>query len=187
VRRDRLYGRVMRDLLLRRQAQVVALRLQAVDTIGHRHFTESRLTAFRADSDVERRNSAQQLERAYADVDAEVGLALGSLAPGDLLLVISAFGMQRLHPVKELLARAVGDLAIRATHERAPDGFLIAYGTSVRADRLPRGSIVDVTPTILYFLGLPIGRDMDGFARTDIFTSEFTAERPIAFIATHNR
>ena len=44
-----------------------------------------------------------------------------------------------------------------------------------------------MTPTILYFLGLPIGRDMDGFARTDLFTTAFTAERPIAFIATHNR
>jgi hypothetical protein len=46
---------------------------------------------------------------------------------------------------------------------------------------------VDVTPTVLYVLGLPIGRDMDGFARTDLFNSDFTAERPIAFIGTHDR
>jgi hypothetical protein len=46
---------------------------------------------------------------------------------------------------------------------------------------------VDVAPSVLYFLGLPVGRDMDGFARTDLFTQEFTADRPIAFIATHAR
>ena len=73
------------------------------------------------------------------------------------------------------------------THERAPDGFLLAYGDAVQRGRHHRGSIVDVTPTILYFLGLPVGRDMDGFARADLFTGEFTAQRPIAFIPTHNR
>jgi hypothetical protein len=86
-----------------------------------------------------------------------------------------------------MLARILGDPVIRGTHERAPDGFLVAYGTDVHRGRLPRGSVVDVTPTVLYFLGLPIGRDMDGFARTDLFTTTFTAERPIAFIATHRR
>jgi hypothetical protein len=34
---------------------------------------------------------------------------------------------------------------------------------------------------------LPIGRDMDGYARTDIFTRAFTAERPVAYIPSYNR
>ena len=42
-------------------------------------------------------------------------------------------------------------------------------------------------PTILYFLGLPIGRDMDGYARTDLFQPSFTDERPITFIPTYDR
>ena len=50
-----------------------------------------------------------------------------------------------------------------------------------------RASVVDVTPTILYFLGLPLGRDMDGYARTDLFQRAFTEERPIAFIPTYDR
>jgi hypothetical protein len=40
---------------------------------------------------------------------------------------------------------------------------------------------------ILYFLGLPIGRDMDGYARTDLFQSSFTQERPLTFIPTYDR
>ena len=43
-----------------------------------------------------------------------------------------------------------------------------------------------MTPTILYFLGLPIGRDMDGYARTDLFQRAFTDERPITFIPTYD-
>ena len=59
--------------------------------------------------------------------------------------------------------------------------------TAVERGRRPRGSIVDVAPTVLYFLGFPVGRDMDGYARTDLFTAAFTGERPIAFIPTYNR
>ena len=58
---------------------------------------------------------------------------------------------------------------------------------TVAPGRKPRGSIVDVTPTILYFLGVPVGRDMDGYARADVFARAFTAERPITFIPSHGR
>jgi hypothetical protein len=39
----------------------------------------------------------------------------------------------------------------------------------------------------LYYLGLPVGRDMDGYARADIFRPAFAANRPIAFIPSHNK
>ena len=74
---------------------------------------------------------------------------------------------------------------LSGTHERAPDGFLLAYGSAVQHGRPQRGSIVDVTPTLLYFFGLPVALDMDGFARSDLFTREFTTERPITFIPSY--
>ena len=128
---------------------------------------------------------AQTAEQRFKNIQIFKNLPATQLDP--TMAFISGFGMQRLPPAKELLAHLLGDPNRRGSHERAPDGFLIAYGSTVQATRLTRGSIVDVTPTVLYFLGLPVGRDMDGFARTDLFTPAFTAERPIAFIATHNR
>ena len=95
--------------------------------------------------------------------------------------------MQPVTPVKHLAARILRDPDVSGTHENAPDGFMLAYGTTVLAGRKPRASIVDVTPTILYFLGVPVGRDMDGFARADLFTPAFTAQRPVAFIPSHGR
>ena len=90
-------------------------------------------------------------------------------------MVVSGFGMQPVTPVKHLAARALRDPDVSGTHENAPDGFLLAYGASVTPGPKQRGSIVDVTPTILYFLGVPIGRDMDGYARVDLFSRAFTA------------
>jgi hypothetical protein len=81
----------------------------------------------------------------------------------------------------------MGDPDFSGTHERAPDGFLLAYGASVQPGRRSRGSVVDVAPTILYFLGLPVARDMDGFTRADLFTRGYTAERPIVFIPSYSR
>jgi hypothetical protein len=46
---------------------------------------------------------------------------------------------------------------------------------------------VDVAPTVLYYFGLPIARDLDGFARTDIFAPQFTERRPITFIPVYDR
>jgi predicted AlkP superfamily phosphohydrolase/phosphomutase len=185
--RDRSYYRVMQSLRGREYPQVIALRYQGLDSVGHRHWSAAEPRSARDGSEAERRRSEQALERAYLAVDAEVGTAIQALAPGDLLLAVGGFGMQRLNPVKGLLGRLTGEGVVSGTHERAPDGFLLAYGTAVETGRRQRGAIVDVAPTVLYYLGLPVGRDMDGYARSDLFTAAFTAERPIAFIPTHNR
>ena len=110
-----------------------------------------------------------------------------ALGPDDVLFVVSAFGMEPVSVGKRLLARLLAEPDITGTHEGAPDGFLIAYGSRVRQARLPVGSIADVTPTLLYMLGLPVGRDMQGTARTDLFTREFSQTRPLTFIPTYDR
>jgi predicted AlkP superfamily phosphohydrolase/phosphomutase len=127
------------------------------------------------------------LDRYYASVDAQVGAAVERLAPGDLLLVISGFGMQPVGSLEHALGRILRDPDVSGSHQSAPDGFLLAYGSSVQPGRKQRGSIVDVTPTILYYLGLPVGRDMDGYARADLFGPALTASRPITFIPSHGR
>ena len=97
-------------------------------------------------------------------------------------MVVSGFGMEPLSLGKRVLERIAGDPELSGSHERAPDGFLIAYGRQVAKGNFPRASVVDVAPTVLYYLGLPIARDLDGFARTDIFARGFTERRPITFI-----
>jgi hypothetical protein len=100
-------------------------------------------------------------------------------------MVVSGFGMEPLTVGKRVLERVAGDPKFSGTHERGPDGFLLAYGTPVVAARQSRGAVVDVTPTLLYFLALPVARDMDGFARTDLFTQAFNEQRTITFIPTY--
>ena len=184
---DRYYVAIMRQLATDRPARFTALRLQGLDMVGHYFLRFSMPDAFGDVSEDERRLYGRVLDQYYAYVDEELGRLMESLEPEDLLLVVSPFGLEPLSLPKRLLERTLGNPAITGTHERAPDGFMLAYGSTVRPGRYPRGSVVDVTPTLLYYLGLPLGRDMDGFARADIFATSFTGERPIAYVPTYER
>ncbi len=183
VRWDERYSRVTDAIAGVHAAEVIAIRYQDVDTAAHHTLPDSSGDEV-SDAD---RQALATLDRAYAEVDREIGATLERMAADDLLLVVSGFGMRPVGPLKRLAARVLRDPEVSATHEDGPDGFLLAYGTSVAPGRKPRGSIVDLAPTLLYFLGLPIGRDMDGYTRADVFTPSFTADRPITFIPSHGR
>jgi hypothetical protein len=109
------------------------------------------------------------------------------MGPEDALFVVSGFGMEPAGLGTRVLARVLGQPDVPGSHQDAPDGFLLAYGAPMRSGRARLGSIVDVAPTILYLLGLPVARDMDGIARTDLFKPAFTATRPVAYIPTYER
>jgi predicted AlkP superfamily phosphohydrolase/phosphomutase len=67
---------------------------------------------------------------------------------------------------------------IKGTHR--PDGILIAAGEGIRRNtRLERQSVVDITPTLLHSLGLPIPADMEGAALLDIYTDECLQRNPV--------
>ena len=187
MRRDREYSRALRGLIATTRPRLVAVRYDGLDVVGHYYLRYTQPRTFRGVPDDERRRLSQVIDRYYAFIDAEVDAALETIAPGDLLVVVSGFGMQPLNPLKESIGRLLGGPDFSGTHERGPDGFLFAYGAAVAPGRHQRGSIVDVTPTLLYFLGLPVARDMDGFARADVFTRAFTAERPIVFIPSYGK
>jgi len=59
-------------------------------------------------------------------------------------------------------------------------GLFAAIGANVNAGLAVEASIVDVAPTMLYAMGLPIPADMDGRVLEEIFTDEFRAQHPIA-------
>jgi len=184
---DRLYMAVADALDARGPATFESVRLQGLDFVGHYFLRQALPSAFGDVSEEEERLYGHVLEQYYRYVDSEIGRLLDRLGPHDLLLVVSPFGMEPLSPAKRLLEHSLGNTTFSGSHERAPDGFLLAYGGPVQPGRLPRGSVVDVTPTILYFLGLPVGRDMDGYARTDLFAPDFTEDRPIVYIPTYDR
>jgi len=165
----------------------LAVRFPGVDAVGHYFLRYAAPSSFGDVSDDERRRYGRILEQYYGFLDGQIGRLADTLGPDDVLLVVSPFGMEPVSPGKRLLERMVGNAAVSGTHERAPDGFLLAYGPQVQPGRPPRARVLDLAPTVLYFFGLPAGRDMEGFARTELFRGSFTAERPVTYIPTYGR
>ncbi len=106
-------------------------------------------------SDPERRAVREALEACYELTDGLVGRLLERYRPEDLVLVVSDHGFEAGVDLASLTGVHHGDAAAH--------GLIFARGPGI----LPRSevglvSVLDVTPTILTWLGLPIAADMDG-------------------------
>ena len=64
-----------------------------------------------------------------------------------------------------------------------PDGIVAIAGPGVKAGETIAGSVMDVTPTLLYMAGLKVPEDLDGSVLTDAFTPGSLADRPVDSVA----
>lgn len=69
-----------------------------------------------------------------------------------------------------------------------PDGVFIAAGPAFRHGAHVRElSILDVAPTLLYCLGLPIPRDLEGTVPDDVIAPERLREQPVEYAAAEGQ
>ena len=188
ARWDRAYSDAALELERQFAPRFTAVRFESLDAFGHNFLRQAQPELFG-----DPRWSVPirpVLDRAYSYIDGEVGRAIRALssAGGDtLVIVISGFGMDPNPLGKRLLARLLGEPDTTGSHEQGPDGFLLAYGANVANVELPRGSLADLAPTVLYYMGVPVSRDLDGVVRTDLFVPAYTAEHPVKYVSSHER
>lgn len=61
-----------------------------------------------------------------------------------------------------------------------PDGVVVYAGPGVKQTAAVRGSVMDVTPTLLYMAGLAVPEGLDGKVATDVYDPEHLAAHPVA-------
>jgi predicted AlkP superfamily phosphohydrolase/phosphomutase len=65
-------------------------------------------------------------------------------------------------------------------------GIVGLMGKGIRpGSQIVDADILDITPTILYALGMPVARDMHGRVLTGAFESDFLRNNPVKFIPTY--
>ncbi len=126
------------------------------------------------------------IERYYGYYDGLIGKFLTGLKDDEILVVYSAFGIEPLPLWKRFVERLLGEPEISAYHEQAPEGVVFFYGRGIQKSRDTETiRIMDIVPTLLYYLGLPVGRDMDGIVRSSLFSADFRAVNPIIYISSY--
>ncbi|HVS00982.1 MAG TPA: hypothetical protein VMW27_30470, partial [Thermoanaerobaculia bacterium] len=98
-----------------------------------------------------------------------------------LLVLDSVYGVEgdRSWPQSRSSRRA-------GSFKRAPDGLLMLHGEGIRTGALlTEARLVDVVPTLMYALGFPVARDLDGQVLTAAFDEDFLADHPLTFLPSY--
>jgi len=129
---------------------------------------------------------ARVLDRYYEMLDQFVGQIRSALSPDDYMLVVSPYGLEPPGSANRLARMVAGLPALAAGHDAAPAGILLLTGKGITPGKqLDDLKITDVVPLTLYFLGLPVGRDMDGRLPRRLFDRAFLDVFPITVIPTY--
>ena len=69
------------------------------------------------------------------------------------------------------------------TGDHDENGIFIASGPQFKkGSTIENASVIDITPTILYIMGVPISKDIDGKILTDAIDNDFAAQNLPSFI-----
>jgi predicted AlkP superfamily phosphohydrolase/phosphomutase len=105
--------------------------------------------------------------------------------PG-LLAVVSAHGTAAAGGWRRIGVALSARRSLEGHFSPAPDGLLLLYGEGIRqGGRLADAHLVDVVPTLLYALGLPVARDLDGQVLLRAFEASRLARHPMTFVPTY--
>ncbi len=128
--------------------------------------------------------AARLVEAYYRHLDGYLAQVWGRSQGQRLLAVVSPYGAAAPEGLRR--AAALGRVPLEGVLSGRADGVLLLRGSGVRPGSfVGDAAIEDVVPTLLYALGLPVGRDMDGRALTGAFEPAFLATHPLSFVPSY--
>lgn len=81
---------------------------------------------------------------------------------------------------KEFYHKELFGLPNKSSGTHRDEGILIIKGNGIKTNATINGAkIIDIAPTILYRLGLPVPEDMDGKILDEMFTQEYLEQYPV--------
>jgi predicted AlkP superfamily phosphohydrolase/phosphomutase len=156
------------------------------DTAGHEFYRYAHPEAF-GNVDPEEARRYGSVLGGYATLLARwVGELEKGLRPGDLLVVLSGHGLAPTPLWQRLLGVLTGTETPTAGHGAAPPGVLVIAGEGIRpGSRTASATLLDVTPTLLYLMGLPVARDMEGRVLSELVEAQYARDHPVTFIPSY--
>jgi hypothetical protein len=210
-RADATYTAIAENLMTETAADLTLVYLGSPDVAGHRFFRHAAPDFFTHKPRQESLAAfADVIAATYRFVDSQVGRLVAAAPAGTSVLIVSDHGMKPVNTDKDFEwafenSERYRLAAVNSGHHLAGEpGVLIAAGPAFRSAPLSqagsgtdtgataggiplrRGTVFDMTPTLLHLLGLEVGRDMPGVVLTDLLAENSTAAAPIAYTSSHD-
>jgi len=169
-----------------RDLGAVFLQLDGLAAVSRRDFGGFWAARHEGVQDEAYQRSAERLEAYYAHLDAFLAALWRDTPPPRVLALVSAHGVAPPSGGRRAWGELWNDPALEGAFTGAPDGLLALYGDGIRPHSLLTGaSLVDLAPTLLYSLGAPVARDLDGRVLTSAFDRPHLARRPLSFLPSY--
>ena len=183
---DLTYERAADVLRQAYDPSLVIVAFHGYDIAGHEFYRYAHPEAF-GNVDPEEARRYGGVLGGYATLLARwVGELEKGLRPGDLLVVLSGHGLAPTPLWRRLLGVLTGTETPTAGHGAAPPGVLVIAGEGIRpGSRSASATLLDVTPTLLYLMGLPVARDMEGRVLSELVDSQYARDHPVTFIPSY--
>lgn len=143
-----------------------------VDRVSHPYWAYGHSAGFPTMDPEKAKKYGGAVANAYRRSDEELGKILATVKGNPYVMVVSDHGFQSSTDSN----KAIG------THN--PEGIYIVSGPGITSKQGLPQFIEDVTPTILYLMGMPTGQDMDGKVFTEV--SEMIGRKP-ATVPTYEK
>ncbi len=169
------------------QAQAVFLLLPGLREVSRRWFGGFSAVQLEGEPKGEASRAANERVVAYYEwLDDQLAAVWQRETGPRLLAVVSSYGVNPQGGWRRVWGQMSPGAALGGEFQGGPDGVLLLYGEGIRPGALLTGArLVDVAPTLLYGLGFPLSRELDGQVLTAAFDKRFLASNPVAFFPSY--
>lgn len=178
---------VVRKVLAERpEVQAIFVSLPGLLEVSRENFGGYGAVQFDGDDGPEEIAAARRISGYYRFVDGVLGRLWEQLSPPRLLVVVAAHGVSEPSGLRRLVSTVSGGSALAGRIDRRSDGLLMLLGANLRSGTaLDRARLVDVAPTVLYGLGVPVPRDTHGRVLASAFGSAYLTSTPLTFVPSY--
>jgi tetratricopeptide (TPR) repeat protein len=175
------YTAIARHLLAERALDLLAVYYESSDSMSHlfMKYAPPRQAWIEA-RDFERFQDV--VDEYYVFLDEELGKLLADLPDDASVVVVSDHGFR----IGAARPKSTETVDLRGAHlDHEPEGIFVASGPLfARGASVEGATVLDITPTLLHALDLPVARDMVGRVLGEVFAPGYVDEHPIRYVET---
>ncbi|MCZ7384162.1 MAG: alkaline phosphatase family protein, partial [Candidatus Methanoperedens sp.] len=162
----KMYETMSNYILQKEHPDFMAVYFEAVDSLSHLFmpFAPPKREEVRNEEYEKYKNVITAI---YQEQDEAIGRLLKNVDKNTVVIIVSDHGFKTGASRPTFTREIEGDTAVDS-HRLF--GVLVVSGPNIKKDiKISDASVLDITPTILAILQLPVGQDMDGKVLSEIF------------------